>query len=69
MNSSVTKDYENRLIIILEDKSEKINISSLVTNTNLYKWCIDSKRYCDKYGIDHVVQTEPILKFFLTPNN
>lgn len=35
---------------------------------NLYKWCIDSaKRYCDKYGIDHVVQTEPILKILPDP--
>ena len=31
--------------------------------SKLYEWCIDSaKRYCEKYGITHVVQTEPILK-------
>tara|TARA_R110002110_G_C13288956_1_gene703264 strand:+ start:56 stop:871 length:816 start_codon:yes stop_codon:yes gene_type:complete len=29
----------------------------------LYEWCIQSvKDYCDQYGIDHIVQTEPILK-------
>ena len=31
--------------------------------SELYKWCIEStKKYCEKYDIDHIVQTEPILK-------
>jgi len=31
--------------------------------SKLYQWCIDSvKAYCEKYDIEHVVQTEPILK-------
>lgn len=31
--------------------------------SKLYQWCIDSvKAYCEKYGIEHIVQTEPILK-------
>ena len=33
------------------------------TRSKLYEWCIDSvKKYCEKYDIDHIVQTEPILK-------
>jgi lipopolysaccharide biosynthesis glycosyltransferase len=31
--------------------------------SNLYQACIDSvNKYCKKYGIDHIIQTEPILK-------
>lgn len=31
--------------------------------SNLYRVCIDSvNAYCKKYGIEHIVQTEPILK-------
>jgi hypothetical protein len=33
------------------------------TRSPLYEWCIDSvKKYCEKHSIDHIVQTEPILK-------
>lgn len=35
--------------------------------SNLYNFCIDSaKDYCKLHGIDHIVQTEPILK--ILPN-
>ena len=31
--------------------------------SNLYETCIESARkYCEKYGIDHIVQTKPILR-------
>ena len=31
--------------------------------SNLYKHCIKSTaEYCKKYGIEHIVQTEPVLK-------
>ena len=36
---------------------------SVGTPSNLYKHCTESARdYCEKYGIDHVVQTTPILR-------
>ena len=32
-------------------------------HSKLYQFCIDSvSRYCKKYSIDHIVQTDPILK-------
>lgn len=32
-------------------------------HSNLYQFCIDSvTRYCKKYSIDHIIQSEPILK-------
>ena len=31
--------------------------------SKLYEWCIESvKKYCEKYNIDHILQTEPILR-------
>lgn len=36
---------------------------SVANNSNLYKHCIDSvSTYCKKYGIDHFVQKQPILR-------
>jgi len=36
--------------------------------SNLYKLCQDSvARYCEKYGIDHHIQTEPMLKILPDP--
>lgn len=36
---------------------------SVGTPPNYYKYCIGTvKKYCEKYGIDHIIQTEPILK-------
>ena len=37
-------------------------------SSNLYKWCGESvDRYCKKYNIDRIVQTEPILKILPDP--
>lgn len=39
----------------------QVNISIRGTS-KLYDHCIESvRKYCEKYGIDHIVQTEPIL--------
>jgi hypothetical protein len=41
----------------------------LGNRNNLYDECVNSvKNYCLKYNIDHIVQTEPILKITPDPN-
>ena len=35
--------------------------------SNLYDWCTESvAKYCEKYNIDHIIQSEPILR--IKPN-